>query len=274
MNEQNQEFVVFPEDGFTRRDLMEYYARVAPLMLPHIENRPLVVQRFPDNIHGECILDKNAAADPAELRRLAGLGCVTPHAALSSAARPDNPQVMIFDLDPSADNFIDVADMAIALRDILALLGLRAYAMTTGSRGVHVAVPLDGTAGFDMVRQFAFDIGRGLVDAYPDVATAYQASSRQGMVFVNTRRIACTAAAVAPYAVRALKGAPVAAPLTWDELADAQLHSQRFNLRNMIDRLNRGADPWKEMWTEPQSIAGPRKVLDSWIPAEAWRAVA
>jgi bifunctional non-homologous end joining protein LigD len=290
MNEQSLDRIVFPDDGFTRLDLIEYYGGVASLMLPHIENRPLKLQRFHGNIQGECIFDNDAAPDPAGLiqtitvrtaehlathaavqsaaglRRLAELGCVTPYAVLSPAARLDNPLVMTFDLDPSADNFIDVGDMAIALRDILALLGLKSYAMTTGSRGVHVTVPLDGSAGFDMVRQFAVDVARGLVDAYPDVVTTYRTASREGMVFVDTSRNAYAQAAVVPYAVRAIKGAPIAAPLTWDELADAQLHSQSFNLRNMRDRLERRQDPWKSMWAEPQSIVEPRKTLDSLVP--------
>jgi bifunctional non-homologous end joining protein LigD len=243
-------------------------------MLPHIKNRLLTIQRFSGNIRGECVFDSNAAANPAGLRRLVELGCVTPYASLSAAVRLHKPVSMIFDLNPSADNFIDVGDMAIALRDILALLGLRSYAMTTGSRGVHVAVPLDGSADFDMVRQFAMDVAHGLGDAYPDVVTTYRPSPREGMVFVDTGRNGVARAAVAPYALRAMKGAPVAAPLTWDEISDAQLHSQSFNLRNICDRLEHVEDPWKAMWTEPQSIAEARKLLDSWVPTAAWRAVA
>src|SRR5262249_9857048 len=128
-----------------------------------------------------------AVQDRESLAYLFNLGCVTPYTLLSRASRVDNPDTLIFDLDPTRDDFRDVREMALALRDLLALLGLKSFPMTTGSRGLHVRVPLDGNDSFEAVRQFALDVAHGLTDAYPETLTIErQESARSGRVFIDT----------------------------------------------------------------------------------------
>src|SRR5262249_11193614 len=152
-------------------------------------------------------------------------------------------------VDPTADNFRDVREMAIALKDLLALLGLKSYAMTTGSRGLHVIVPLDSVAGFETARQFARDVVHGLRDAYPDRVTRDQRRpSNNGRVLIDITSNDYGKTAVAPYSLRAKPGAPIATPLDWSEVPDAHLHSQRYYLRNIFRRLESiGGDPWKSI---------------------------
>src|SRR5437870_4853941 len=149
--------ILFPKDGITKHDMMSYYERIAPVMLPHIENRPLMLQRCPGGIDEECFYQKNIAASfPRSVKRisvekaggrvthaiansaealsyLANLACITPHMWLSRTPRLNNPDLMIFDLDPSGDDFRSVREMAIGLRDLLTELGLESFPMATGS---------------------------------------------------------------------------------------------------------------------------------------------
>ncbi len=300
MKERSLDKIIFPKDGFTKGDVAEYYARIASVMLPHIQNRPLMLQRCPEGIEQECFYQKNidtyfpnsitrvkvkktggfethaAVPDQESLGYLANLACITPHMWLSRAPQIEDPDVMIFDLNPTGDDFRPVREMAIALRDILALLGLKSYPMTTGSRGLHVSVPLDRSAGFDTVSRFARDVVHGLTDAYPDVVTAEQLqSSRKGSVSIDVTRNAYAQTSVAPYSLRAKPGAPIATPLDWSEVSESRLQPQRYNLRNIFRRLSAiGADPWNSMWKHPQALGQARKTLESWIPTQTWHAVA
>jgi bifunctional non-homologous end joining protein LigD len=289
--------VLFPSEGITKREVIEYYEQIASVMLPHIENRPLMLQRFPNGIEAEGFYQKNVSEtfprwikrvsvdkagghvthavcnDKETLVYLANLGCITPHMWLSRTPKIKNPDILIFDLDPTEDDFRTVRDMAIGLRDILTALGLKSFPMTTGSRGLHVSVPLDQAVDFGFVRAFATDVAHGLVDAFPDVVTmAQRKTNRKGRLFIDVMRNAYAQTAVAPYSLRAKPGAPVAFPLTWDELADPKLHSQRYNIRTVLRHVHEHGDAWKRFWEHPQSLKQARKTIDGWIPEEKWRA--
>ncbi|MEV4426879.1 non-homologous end-joining DNA ligase [Streptomyces sp. NPDC049602] len=261
------EKLLFAEDGITKADLAGYYRTVATRMLPHLRGRPLMMERHPDGIGGEGFLQKEIPGhfpdwvhraelpkeggtvtyvlcdDTATLVLLADQGCVTPHRWLSRADRPDRPDRLVFDLDPSGEDFTPVREAARGLHGLLDELELPSLPMTTGSRGLHVLVPLDRRASFDDVRAFASDIAAALAGRHPDrFTTEVRKKARAGRLYLDVQRNAYGQTAVAPYAVRARAGAPVAAPLAWDDLEDPGLGSRRWTLAD-ADRLVED-DPW------------------------------
>lgn len=277
--------VLFPDDGITKADLAGYYVRVAEAMLPHVKGRPVTMQRFPDGIGGEAFFQKDApdyfpgwirtakvkkesgtldmviAEEAATLVYLASQACITPHVWLSRIDRPQRPDRLIFDFDPPGDDFGAVRDGARRMRDLLEELGLVPFVMTTGSRGVHVTVPLDRSAGFDTVRAFARACADLLVRRRPKHLTVeHRKAKRGGRVYIDTARNAYAQTGVAPYAVRALPGAPVATPLEWSELGRAGPRST--TIANLFRRLGRKDDPWADIDRRARPLAKAARRLN------------
>lgn len=280
------EKVLFPDDGITKGDLAAYYERVAPPMLRHMKGRPISMQRFPDGIakHGFFHKDvpdhfpdwikranvpkKNGtvthalASDADTLVYLADQACITPHVWLSRADEPERPDRMVFDLDPSDGNFADVRRAARSIGELLDGLGLAPFAMTTGSRGLHVWVPLRRQAGFDEVRRFAREVARMMVKRDPDRLTLEARKQKRGdRILIDIMRNGYAQTVVPPYAVRARPGAPVATPLRWRELSDSSLRPDKFTLRNIGRRLSRVGDPWEEIGRGAKSLGEARRRL-------------
>ncbi|MGW2816837.1 non-homologous end-joining DNA ligase [Streptomyces sp. NPDC001415] len=276
--------VLFPDDGITKSDLAEYYRTVARRMLPHLRGRPLMLERHPDGIDGGAFMQKDTPdyfpdwIDRAELPKeggtvthvlcgdtatavyLAGQGCITLHRWLSRADRPDHPDRLVFDLDPPEDDFAAVRAAARLLHDLLDELELPSAVMTTGSRGLHVLVPLDRRAPFDDVRDFALGTANLLTARHPDtLTTAPRKEARRGRLYLDTQRNAYAQTAVAPYSVRALPGAPVATPLAWAEIDDPDLDARRWTLGTIADRLDN--DPWRNALRRGRSLAAARRRL-------------
>jgi len=274
------EKVLFPDSGITKGQLVAHYRRVAGVALRHYRDRPLSMQRFPDGIGETGFFQKDLpdhapdwiartelprkqggsvtyalANDEATLAWLADQACITPHLFLSRCDRPDHPDRMVFDLDPSTDDFGPIQEAARWLKGLLDTLELPSYVQTTGSRGLHVIVPLDRTASFDEARDFARGIADCLASRHPDALTIEQRKSRRGQrVFIDYLRNAYGQTSVAPYAVRAKEGAPVATPLDWDEVGASSLHPQRYHLRNIGRRLGQKDDPWRDMARHGHSV--------------------
>ena len=200
--------VLFPEDGITKRELVDYYRRIAFWILPHLKERPLMLERYPDGIEGSRIVQKAASSyypgwirtstvkkaggtlrqvigqDAATLAYLASQASITPHIWLSRVGRPDYPDQMIFDLDPSGKDFEPVKDTAHSLREKLTELGLPTFVKSTGSRGVHVTVPLRPDVDFDAVRSFARRLAELVTEEDPKHRTTEQRKSeRRGRIF-------------------------------------------------------------------------------------------
>jgi bifunctional non-homologous end joining protein LigD len=274
---------LFP-DGITKADLASYYRAVANRMLPYLADRPLAMERYPDGIEGQRLFQKNvpdyfpdwvtrvtvpkeggtvehAVCDrPATLVYLAAQACVTPHVFLSRIDRLDHPDQLVFDLDPpDAAGFGDARRGALALRALLEdELGLVTYVRTTGGKGLHVHVPLDRSLDFDQVRTTAREIARLLVAREPDRFTIEQRKAdRGGRVYVDVMRNAYAQLVVAPYAVRALPGAPVAWPLRWEQVEDRRLRPDRFRLAT-VDRWLGRDDPWTGMPRRARKLDGAR----------------
>jgi bifunctional non-homologous end joining protein LigD len=262
--------VLFPDDGITKEELASYYRDAAERMVPLVRDRPVSLQRFNNGIAGEGFFQKNVAKgvppwvkrvevpkkggslwhvlanDAATLVWLANQNAITPHVWLSRADRPERPDRMIFDLDPPRDDeFALVRRTARELGDVLREAGVEPFAMTTGSRGIHVVVALQRRYGFDQVRDAAVAVAEQVVERRPrDLTLEFYKRKRDGRLFVDVNRNGYAATAVPPYAVRARPGAPVATPLHWDELSDRRLSAQRWTLRTVLDR---DADVWKDI---------------------------
>jgi bifunctional non-homologous end joining protein LigD len=279
--------VLFPDDGITKADLASYYERVAPAMLPHLKGRPLNLWLYPDGIAKRGILRQSipnhfpdwiprvevpkrggsvvhAMAGSADaLVYLAGQACITPHVWLSRADRLDRPDRMVFDLDPSREDFAAVRRAARQVGELLEELGLACYAMTTGSRGVHVVVPLRRTHGVDEVRAFSRDVAGLLAARHREDLTVEARKAKRGdRILIDVARNGYAQTVVAPYAVRPKPGAPVATPIRWEELSDRRLTPQRYDLRSLFRRLDRVGDAWEGIGSDARSLRQARRRLD------------
>lgn len=280
--------ILFPGDGITKADLARYYRAAARRMLPHLRGRPLMLERHPDGTRGPAFMQKEVpdhfpdwvhraelpkqggtvtyavCDDTATLLYLADQACITPHRFLSRADRPDHPDRLVFDLDPPGDDFPLVRDAAHGLHDLLDELELPSQVMTTGSRGLHVIVPLDRRAPFDDVRSFARDVAEVLAARHADrFTTEPRKKARRGRLYLDVQRNAYAQTAVAPYAVRALPGAPVAVPLAWAELDDPGLSARRWTLGTIARRLEE--NPWHDP-PRPRSLTRARTRLTALTP--------
>jgi bifunctional non-homologous end joining protein LigD len=272
------ERIVFPDTNLTKLDLARHYERVAPLMLPYVRDRPLALQAYPEGIGGEGFFMKAVpryfpdwvkratvrkkggtithvlAQDAATLVYLAGQNVVTVHTWLSRADKPDQPDRLTLDFDPSGGGFAEVQAAARAAGDRMRDLGLTPYAMTTGSRGVHVVCPLRRGPGFDEVHAFARALAEQMVAEDPDHLTLeWHKADRGKRIYVDVNRIAYAQHAVAPYAVRPRPTAPVAVPLHWEELSDGTLRPDRWTINNLGPRLEDG-DPWAGMTRRARAL--------------------
>jgi DNA polymerase LigD, polymerase domain len=262
--------ILFPRDGITKGDIIEYYRRIAPAMVPHLKGRRLTMQRYPQGIDGEAFFQKSisdyfpawvhrvtvpkkggtvthAVCDnPATLVYLANQGCLTPHVGLARIPRLNAPDQMIFDLDPPEDDFEQVRTVAFALRELLEEIRLASFLKTTGSRGLHVVIPLNGKLEFDAVRGIARQIAERLVTRMPKQVTLEQLKAdRKNRLFLDTNRNGTAQTAVPAFAVRARDGAPVAMPIAWEELENRKLNARSFTIRNAEARAVE--NPWEGM---------------------------
>jgi bifunctional non-homologous end joining protein LigD len=205
--------------------------------------------------------------DVAALAYVANQGMITPHVWLSTADRPDNPDRLVFDLDPGDASFAVVQDTALLLRERLDALGLVPFVKTTGSSGLHVEVPLDGGATTDEARAFADGLAARLADERPDVlTTAFRKAERGNRLYLDVARNGHAQTEVAAYGLRAKPGAPVAAPLEWDEVADATLTPQRWTVANIFRRLAQRTDPWAGLTDQARPLPAFGSIPSGYVP--------
>jgi bifunctional non-homologous end joining protein LigD len=272
------------DGGITRGELVEYYRRVAPIMLPHLRGRQLTMHRFPSGIDGPGLLETEPpdhfrgwlaretvpsddgevttilCEDEATLVYLATQSCITLYVGLSRVDQPDRPDRMLFDLDPPGDDFEIARWGAGELRQLLESIGLSAYVQTTGLRGLHVVVPLDRAADFEASAAFAEEIARSLAERHSMLITADEDGAADRLR-LDTTANAYGQTMVAPYSVRAAPGAPVATPVEWEELRRGRLHARRYNIDNLFRRLGQKTDAWEGMERAAHSIDPSRRTL-------------
>ena len=201
--------------------------------------------------------------DTATLVYIANQACVTPLIFLSRIDKLDVPDQLIFDLDPQAEDFDVVKSTAVAFKQILDELGLPAFLKTTGSRGLHVAVPLQRRENYDGVRSFAREVASVIVAQSPRERTMEPLKANRGdRVFIDTNRNGYAQLVAPAYAVRARRGAPVSVPLAWTELKQKNLRPNGFTIRNVFDRLAMVEDPWAEFWESGVSLTKARRKLE------------
>jgi bifunctional non-homologous end joining protein LigD len=267
------EKVLFPDDGITKADLADYYRTVAPVMLPLVSGRPVTMQRFPNGIGRGGFLQKQigeyfpdwiervtapnrrtrsgttrdqvtymVCRAPDDLAYLANHACITPHVWLSRTPDIYRPDQMVFDLDPASSDPRALRLAAAALHGLLDELGLASFLKSSGSRGLHVVVPLVPSAETDEVKLFSIAVVEALAARHPDeLTTEARIADRHGRLYLDIGRNGYAQTMAAPYAVRALPGAPVSVPLDWSELAE--FDPRRHTLRGIADRLAL-PDPW------------------------------
>jgi bifunctional non-homologous end joining protein LigD len=272
--------LLFPDDRITKGELASYYETIAPVMLPHLRARPVTMERyhrgigapgffqkdiskgFPDWLERVEVPKKNGTVhhalvgDARSLLWLANQNCVTPHVWTSRVPNLYQPDVCVFDLDPSEDEPDVLRAAALALRDLLNELGLSSWVKTSGSKGFHIIVPLDGEAGFGDVARFAYRVGATLVTHDPQHLTQeFSKADRGGRILIDTGRNGYSATFAAAYAVRAKPGAPVSAPCTWDELERGEIGPRTFTLRTMAARIAHVGDLWSDLDRYRSSLA-------------------
>jgi len=278
--------VLYPEGGITKGEVIEYYRKTANRILPHLKDRPLTLQRFPDGIQEKGFYQKEAGDyfpdwitteavkteagikkqvvcnNVATLVYIANQACLTPHIWLSRIDALQQPDMVVFDLDPPGDDFEPVRKAARVFLRFFKSLAIIPFLQLTGSRGLHVVIPLTWDKGYDTVRQVAAGLARHLADQHSDELTVEQRKNkRRGRVYLDTSRNAYGQTCAAPYALRARPGAPVVTPITPRELNRSDLTSQRYTLRNAHRRLGRMDEPWKDFGRRRVSLGTLEKHL-------------
>ena len=274
------EKILFPADGITKGELASYYEAIAPVMLPHLRRRPITMERFHRGIGAPGFFQKDVvkgfpewlervevpkhggtvhhpiANDVRSLLWLANQNSITIHVWPSRTPNLYNPDICIFDLDPANEDDLDtLRGAALLLRELLDELGLPSWIKTSGSKGFHIAVPLDGKFDFGEVARFAHMVGRVVVSRDPDHLTQeFLKSDRGGRILVDTGRNGYSATYAATYTVRARPGAPVSAPCTWEEIERGEVGPKTFTLRTMAQRIATVGDLWSEMLKKKKSL--------------------
>ncbi len=261
--------IFFPKDGWKKRDLLEFYHRVAPFLLPHLKDRPLSMKRYPNGIADEFFFQKNAgthfpnwlrcfpiqehhppkinhyplADDRASLLYLVNLGCIDQNPWMSRAGNLEHPDWMLLDLDPVETSFDQLVEAALLVREVLSELGLEGYPKTTGGDGMHVYVPFEPIYTYDQIRSFAELVSRLALERQPDMFTTPRSVQKRtkGRVYFDYLQIGSGKTIAAPYVVRAYDGAPVATPLDWKEVKSG-LRPTDFRIDNAPARFERMGD--------------------------------
>jgi bifunctional non-homologous end joining protein LigD len=283
--------LLFPDDGLTKADIAGYYEAVSEWMMQHVRNRPISMLRFPDGVGGHGFFHKNVPdyfpdwvrrvevdkrggtlvhaviCDPDTLVYLVGQNMITPHVWLSRADRLRQPDRIVFDLDPAPGaDFAAVRRAARRTGELLRELGLEPFAQVTGSKGIHVWTPLRRRSTFEDVRPFARAVAELLTARHPDDLTLeFRKAERGGRILVDVMRNAYAQTSVPPYAVRPLPGAPVATPISWDELSDSKLRADRWTVKNVLRRLKTKDDPWADIASYARGLSRAGKRLERMV---------
>jgi len=277
----NLKKVFYPAEGYTKRDLLNYYDAVAGLILPHLKDRPLSLKRYPNGINEQFFFQKDApesfadwlrtewidsehngrpiryvfAEDRASLLYLVNLGCIDHNPWMSRMASLDNPDYMLIDLDPQECPFDLIVDAALLVKRILDRIGLTGYPKTTGGDGMHVYIPLQPVYSYEEARTFAELISRLVVAERRDLFTTPRsvAKRQKNRVYFDYLQIGKSKTIAAPYVLRAYPGAPVATPLEWSEVRRG-LHPSQFTIANALDRFAAKGDLFAGVLDRPQRL--------------------
>ena len=294
------EKVLFPDSGITKGDVCLYYEAIAPLMLPHVTGRPVTMERFPAGIGKRGFIHKDVVKGfPAWLQRveverrdekdpgtvhyplandtralvwMANQNSITPHVWCSRMPNIYQPDLCVFDLDPPGDDPKPLRAAALAVRELLDALELPSFVKTSGSKGFHIVVPVDGDTDFETSRRFAFGAGAVLVKRHPQLLTQeFIKADRAGRILMDTGRNGPGATFAAVYAVRPKPGAPISAPCRWEEIEREAVGPRTFTLRTIADRVSEVGDLWKDIEGRRTSLRGPMEALERLLTEKDWK---
>jgi bifunctional non-homologous end joining protein LigD len=282
--------VYFPQDGYTKRDLLAYYLGMAPFILPFLKDRPLVLRRYPNGIEGDAFFQKDAGKDAPEwvqtaairseskgstiryflandlptLLYLTNLGCIDHNPWSSRYDDQEHPDYIFFDLDPSAGaDFASVVKLAGGLAERLDALRLKAFIKTSGATGLHIFIPIQPRYSYEQVRQFVELVATWTARGYPHLVTTERILSKrpQGSIYIDAHQNSRGQSLAAVYSVRAFAHAPVSAPVSRREL-NSQLREDTWNIRSMTGRIKKAGDLWASFWKERQALERAVEVLE------------
>ncbi|MBA2545046.1 MAG: ATP-dependent DNA ligase [Deltaproteobacteria bacterium] len=283
----NVDRVMFPDSGIKKSEVIHYYFQVADFMMPELDQRPLSVERYtkgittsgffqkhyqkhyPEWLDKELLGAKTRVVYPildstAGLVYLANQGSIAFHIWTSRRDQPEYPDLLVFDLDPPEGRFDLVRDTALILRELFDELELPTFVKTTGSKGLHVVVPLDGRSSYGEVSQFCNKVAKLLCARHPDKMTQeFYKKDRKGRLFLDTLRNALGATLVAPWSLRGRPGAPISMPIEWDEVEDPELAANGFKLREVGKRIDQRGNPWDKLRANPASLDDADAALDN-----------
>jgi len=289
--------VYFPESGYTKRDLLAYYYRMADYILPFLKDRALVLRRYPDGIQGQAFFQKDlheglpewfktvpldseergkqiryaTASDPASLLFLAGLGCIDHNPWSSRFDDLEHPDYFFFDLDPSdGTEFSVVVTIARALHEKLEELGIVSFLKTSGATGFHIFIPVETVYTYEQLRTFGEIIARTVTAQHPTLVTNERSVAKRpaGRVLIDVQQNAMGRPLAAAYSVHAFPKAPVSTPVLPRELRP-NLRPENLNIKTIFARLKEKGDLWKDFWKSPQNIEGAIEKLSSHLPANS-----
>ena len=272
--------IFFPEKGFRKGDLIKYYVEVSPWLLPHLKNRPIVMKRYPDGIGGKWFYQKRCpehapewletvfvegseeninyclCSDEAALAWFINQGCIELHPWLSSLDKLDVPDFMVLDLDPSEGvPFAQVVEIALAVKECLAICNLTGFPKTSGASGIHVYVPLKKVYSYSQIRTAAKLVADLVCQRVPGLATIERrVSKRTGQVYVDYLQNAAGKTIASVYSVRPVESASVSMPLTWEEISSKQIFPGMFTIDSALHRLREKGDMFGPVLTEEYSL--------------------
>jgi bifunctional non-homologous end joining protein LigD len=282
--------VLFPEDGVTKGELWDYYAAVAPALVPHLKDRPFTMKRFREGAAGGFFFQKDAPKgkpdwiptkrfrtwpregesrlvdfplvnDELALLWMVQMHCIDMNAWYSRIDKPERPDFVLFDLDPPDGEFGLGVRVAHLVHGLLDELGVRGYVKTSGADGVHVLVPVTRRSTFDQAREFADGVAQVLADRHPGLVTTEWRKAKRRGVFLDARQNGWGKTIASVYSVRPKPGAPVSTPLRWDELTE-DVSPRDFGMAEALDRLEREGDLFRPVLEEPQALAPARRELE------------
>jgi bifunctional non-homologous end joining protein LigD len=279
----NLDKVLYPEAGFTKGQVIDYYARIAPVMLPHLAGRALTFKRFPDGVAKPGFFEKRCPKhrpdwlpvatgpgdrggpiaycvvdEPAALVWAANLAALELHAPMALADDLDSPRAVVFDLDPGAPAAIrECARVALAIRAMFEQIGLQAWPKSSGSKGLQIYVPVNGPLTHEHASSFALAVGQVLEKQLPDeVLTSMAKKDRKNKIFVDWSQNNRHKTTIAPYSLRAREHPTVSTPVSWDEVTAAAEGSAdlRFEAADVLARIERDGDLFAPVLTERQTL--------------------
>jgi bifunctional non-homologous end joining protein LigD len=275
----------WPDEGITKGDLLEYYSAISPVLLPHLRDRPFTMRRYPDGAFGKAFFQKDAPShmpdwiptyraevstreaprkrrwieaplvnEEAAILWMVNMGCIDMNAWYSRVDRPDRPDFVLFDLDPSDDvGFAETVEVALIVKAALDALGLVAFPKTSGADGMHVLVPIERRHSYDDTREFAEIVAGAVARAHPGLATTVWAKSKRRGVLIDANQNGWGKTIASVYSVRPKAGAPVSTPLRWSEVKEG-LDPAAFTMDVVLDRVQRHGDLFAGVLTTRQRL--------------------